>query len=103
MTTPVENNRVQWMMDARFGVLFPWGIYAVHGRGEWAFACERATVTEREKFAYRFKPKQGWADEWMDLVTKSGARYAVLTTKHHDGYCLFPTSTTTFSAPETGL
>jgi hypothetical protein len=79
----VSNNRdrLLWMQDARFGVFFHWGTYAVHERGEWARYQECTPIEEYEQLAYRFKPKEGWADKWMDLVVKSGARYAVLTAK----------------------
>ena len=95
--------RVKWFREATFGVFFHWGIYSVYGRAEWVRFQERIPMEEYKKLAADFKPKKGWADEWMELVKRSQAKYAVLTTKHHDGYCLFDTKTTTdFSAPTTG-
>ncbi len=102
MATMTAANRLQWMKDARFGVFFHFGTYALQGRGEWALNLERTPAAEYEQLASRFKPKPGWADEWMDLVVKSGARYAVMTTKHCEGYCLFATASTSYNAPNTG-
>ncbi len=102
MLTALPNEQLQWFNDARFGVFFHWGIYAVHARGEWAYVSEQYPPDAYARLAWEFKPRVGWADTWMDLVTASGARYAVMTTKHHDGYCLFETATSAFSAPRTG-
>ncbi len=97
-----ESDRLLWLKDARFGVFFHWGTYAVHAHGSWAMHQEAIPAETYRQLAYRFKPRKGWADEWMDLVVGSGARYAVLTTKHHEGYCLFPTKTTDYNAAQTG-
>jgi alpha-L-fucosidase len=102
MTTSLETNRVQWLKDARFGVFFHWGTYSVQGRNEWALALERTPLEEYERLADRFTPKPGWAEDWMDLVVASGARYAVLTAKHCEGYCLFESQSTPYNAPNTG-
>lgn len=94
--------RLTWFREAGFGLFFHWGTYSVPGRGEWALNLERIPFEEYEKHADNFKPRKGWADEWMKLVKRSGGRYAVLTTKHCEGYCLFKTKSTDYSAPETG-
>ncbi len=60
------------------------------------------SVDEYESLALRFNPGQYDPEEWAGLAKASGCRYAVLTAKHCDGYCLFDTSTTDYSAPKTG-
>lgn len=103
MKSPKEIERLKWFREAALGVFFHWGIYSVYQRAEWAMCQERIPYEEYKKFAAGFKPKKGWADEWMKLVKRSEAKYAVLTTKHCDGYCLFNTGTTAnYSAPATG-
>jgi len=94
--------RFKWWKEARFGVFFHWGSYSVAGRGELFRMFERTPFKEYKKLADRFKPKKGWADEWMRFIKRAGARYAVLTAKHCEGYCLFETETTDYSAPRTG-
>ena len=102
MTKSPAPHRFKWFTDARFGIFFHWGIYSAYARGEWALYFERTPFGEYKKLADRFRPKKGWADEWMKLVKRSGAGYTVLTTKHHDGYCLFDTKTSSdYSAPTT--
>ena len=82
-----------WFEDAKLGIFIHWGIYAVHGHpGEsWPIFNEQVSyekyLTQMEGFtASNYDPNQ-----WADLIEKSGAKYAVLTTKHHDGVALWPT------------
>ena len=102
MQSQKQSERLTWFKEARFGLFFHWGTYAVYGRGAHAFRLEYTSLDEYKKNSNSFKPKQGWADEWMQLVKHSGGKYAVLTTKHHEGYCLFETKSTDYSAPKTG-
>ena len=97
-----KSGQFTWWKEARFGVFFHWGSYSVYGRAEWAMNQERWPFDEYKKFADMFKPKKDWADEWMELIKRAGAKYAVLTTKHCEGYCLFKTKSTDYSAPNTG-
>ena len=97
-----KKEKFPWWNEARFGVFFHWGSYAVYGRAEWAMNLERWPFDDYKKFAEAFRPKKGWAGEWMKLITRAGAKYAVLTTKHCEGYCLFDTKSTNYSAPNTG-
>lgn len=92
-----------WWNKVRFGVFFHWGVYSYLERGEWVRYLERIPFDEYRKLAKHFKPKKNWADQWMQFIKRAGAGYAVITTKHHDGYCLFDTKTSDdFSAPTTG-
>ena len=82
--------RMQWFKDAKFGVFIHWGIYAVDGIDEsWSFfngyISHDDYMRQLQGFtANRYEPRQ-----WAELIKQSGARYAVLTTKHHDGVALW--------------
>jgi alpha-L-fucosidase len=100
----------QWFKDAKLGIFIHWGIYSVpaYGRkesyGEWFLRglqvgdSLRANFQKEvygEDFTYRdyaplFKAELFDATEWADLFKRSGARYIVLVSKHHDGYCMWP-------------
>jgi len=82
--------RMQWFKDAKFGVFIHWGIYAVDGIDEsWSFfngyISHDDYMQQLQGFtASRYEPQQ-----WAELIKQSGARYAVLTSKHHDGVALW--------------
>ena len=102
----------QWWMDAKFGIFIHWGVYSVPAwsvRGqysEWYWTRVRNKAekdpywryhksTYGEDFAYadfapQFKAELYDPNHWADVFRRSGARYVVLTSKHHDGYCLWP-------------
>lgn len=91
--------RLRWWHDARFGLFLHWGLYSVLGRGEWAMELEAIPAGEYEALADRFVPPPGAAAAWAALARRAGMRYVVLTAKHHDGFCLFDSRLTDFSAP----
>lgn len=91
--------RLRWWHAARFGMVIHWGLYSVLGRHEWAMEMEAIPVREYEQLAARFKPRPGAPREWAKLARRAGQRYMVMTTKHHEGFCLFNTRTTNYCAP----
>jgi alpha-L-fucosidase len=93
---------MKWWHDARFGVFVHWGLYAQLGRHEWVMNRERIPVKDYEKLADTFKPKKGAQREWAKLAKQAGMRYMVLTTKHHEGFCLFDTMLTDYNAAKRG-
>lgn len=92
-------SRVAWFHQARFGMFVHWGLYSVLGRGEWVMFNERIPLRQYAGLARRFCPKKEFAREWAKRAAESGMKYMVLTTRHHDSFCLFSTATTDFSAP----
>jgi alpha-L-fucosidase len=104
MTTaiPPLEERLGWFKEDRFGMFVHWGMYAVLGRGEQILSRDLIPKSEYEPVAERFQPAADWADKLAQDAVKAGARYVVLTTRHHDGYCLFDTRTDPFNAAETG-
>ena len=89
MTAQTRAERMAWFREARFGIFIHYGLYSALGTGEWSQANENYTVAEYEKLAGKFAPKEGCAREWCELAKKAGAKYAVLTTRHHEGFSLW--------------
>ncbi len=101
MTQDAEQ-RMKWWRDAKFGMFVHWGCYSVLGRGEQIMARDFMPFDEYLEVANRFHPAPDWADQVATQAVRAGAKYVVLTTMHHDGYCLFKTDTDSFNAVETG-
>ena len=94
--------RLAWWHRARFGLFVHWGCYSVLGRGEQVLLRDFMPLAEYRPLAERFHPAADWAERIADQAVRAGARYVVLTARHHDGYCLFRTATDRFNAMETG-
>lgn len=88
---PSDNDgRMQWFADAKLGIFIHWGIYAVDGIDEsWSFFNGYISHDDYLKQLKGFTAKNYNAQAWADLIKESGARYAVMTTKHHDGVALW--------------
>ncbi|MBV8207216.1 MAG: alpha-L-fucosidase [Acidobacteria bacterium] len=97
-----RERRMRWWHAAKFGMFIHWGLYSVHGRHEWAMEDEAIPILEYEAFARQFKPKPRAAREWARLAKAAGMKYMVMTTKHHEGFCHFTTSTTDYCSPKQG-
>ena len=97
-----RTRRMAWWHDARFGMFVHWGLYSVVGRHEWVQNTEQIPRDEYEAVAMRFKPEPNCARQWAKLAKTAGMKYMVLTTKHHDGFCLWDTDTTDYNAAKTG-
>jgi alpha-L-fucosidase len=106
MTNPEEDDdrarRMKWWHEARFGMFVHWGLYSVLGHHEWAMENEAIPVSEYQQLAKQFNPKPNAAREWAKLARRAGQKYIVMTTKHHEGFCLFNTETTNYCAPKQG-
>ena len=89
----------KWFSDARFGMFIHWGIYSVCGRGEWVRNRERIPQKEyADLYGAQFKAENYNPKEWAKAAKEAGMKYMVLTSKHHDGYCLWDTKTTEFNS-----
>jgi len=103
--TPEEQDRerrLKWFREARFGMFIHWGLYSQLGRHEWVMNRERIPVEEYEKLADTWKPKPNAARDWAKLAKAAGMRYMVMTTKHHEGFCLFDSKLTDYNAAKRG-
>ena len=85
-------------MQSRFGLFIHWGPYSKLGHGEQAMFREHMDVNEYEKMACAWNPKHADIKKWARLAKKMGVNYACLTTRHHDGYCLWDSAYTNFSS-----
>lgn len=101
-----RDQRMAWWREARFGMFIHWGLYAipagvwegerVGGVGEWIMHSARIPVDEYERLAPLFNPVKFDADEWARIAAEAGMKYVVITSKHHDGFCLFDSAHTTW-------
>jgi len=94
--------RLKWWQEAKFGMFIHWGLYSVLERHEWVMENEGIPVADYEQVARRFSPKPNFARHWARMARESGFKYMVLTTKHHEGFCLFDTKLTNYCAPKQG-
>ena len=104
-----ERGYPQWFSDAKLGIFIHWGVYSVpayaslEGYAEWYYrglmtSDDRKAFQERiygkdfkyENFAPMWKAELWDPNEWAELFKKSGAKYVLLVSKHHDGFCLWP-------------
>lgn len=100
--TPLEKEkRMQWFEDARLGIFIHWGIYAVDGIDEsWSFFNQYISYADYMKQLEGFTASRYNPQQWADLIRESGARYAVLTSKHHDGVALWNTRCSSLNVTE---
>ena len=84
--------KMQWFQDAKLGIFIHWGMYSVNGIGEsWSFHNKEISHEDYLKQMKGFTASKYNPSSWAALIKESGARYAVITTKHHDGMALWPT------------
>jgi alpha-L-fucosidase len=87
-----KETRMQWFKDAKLGIFIHWGIYAVNGIDEsWSFYNGYISYVDYMKQLNGFTAVNYKPEEWAALIKESGAGYAVLTSKHHDGVALWDT------------
>jgi alpha-L-fucosidase len=101
--TPAQRAaRMKWFAEARFGLFIHWGVYSVPA-GEWKGKTNYAEwfleethmpVSQYEKFAGQFNPVKFDAKQWVALAKEAGVKYLVITSKHHDGFGMFPSKET---------
>jgi alpha-L-fucosidase len=103
--------RMAWWRDATFGMFIHWGVYAVpageyqgkpaKGIGEWIMHTANIPIPEYETFAKQFNPTQFNAKEWTTIAKNAGVKYIVITSKHHDGFCLWDSKVTQYDIMDT--
>ena len=99
--TPAQRDaRMAWWREAKFGLFLHWGVYAVpagahkgtNTYGEWIMHSAKIPVAEYRGFAARFNPVKYDPAAWARMAKDAGMRYIVITSKHHDGFALFPSA-----------
>jgi len=96
-----RQKRTEWFREARFGMFIHWGIYAIPARGEWVKNRENISTEDYQQYFDAFNPVDYNPKEWAKLAKKAGMKYAVITAKHHDGFCLFDSKYTDYKATKT--
>ena len=90
-----------WWTEARFGLFIHWGIYAVAGRHEWVKERERLSDERYRRYFDHFSPDLFDPGAWAREARRAGMRYFVVTTKHHDGFCLWDSDLTDYKVTNT--
>ena len=94
---PREAN-LHWFRDAQFGMFIHYGLYSQLGKGEWVQLIDTIPLNEYAKLKDQFTASGFDAEFIVRLAKKAGMKYITLTTKHHDGFCLFKTKETEFNS-----
>ncbi len=100
------DERMSWWRDAKFGMFIHWGAYAVpagryrgktvEGVGEWIMNTAQIPIPEYETYVEQFDPVDFDAQSWARLAKEAGMEYMVITSKHHDGFCLWDSEVTDY-------
>ena len=101
LTAQKYDERMQWFRRDRFGMFIHWGLYAIPARGEWVRSVEEMPEEQYKPFFDEFNPVDFDARAWARLAKQAGMKYAVLTAKHHDGFCLFDSKLTDWKSTNT--
>ncbi len=91
----------EWFTASRFGMFIHWGLYSMPARHEWIKSRERITEEKYDKYFKYFDPDMYDAREWAKRAKAAGMKYAVLTTKHHEGFCMFDSAYTDYKCTNT--
>jgi alpha-L-fucosidase len=101
-TPEQKEKRMAWWTHDRFGMFIHWGLYALPARHEWVKHNEKLTNEQYQKYFDVFNPDLFDPKAWAKSAKAAGMKYAVLTTKHHEGFCLFDSKYTDYKATNTG-
>ena len=93
----------EWFVADRFGMFIHFGLYSLASRHEWVMSYEKISPEEYKKYFDRFDPDLFDAKEWARKAKAAGMKYAILTTKHHEGFCLFDTQYTDYKITNTAF
>jgi alpha-L-fucosidase len=97
-----KEERIAWWREARFGLFIHWGLYSIPAgqwgertnHAEWIRTTAEIPLEEYEQLQPRFNPVGFDADAWVLAAKNAGMRYVVITSKHHDGFCLWDSDQT---------
>ena len=90
-----------WFTHDRFGMFIHWGLYAMPARHEWIKTRERMTDESYDRYFRHFDPDLYDPKQWARLAKAAGMKYAVMTAKHHEGFCMFDSQYTDYKCTNT--
>ena len=104
-----KEKRMEWWKDARFGMFIHWGLYSIPAgewkeetnHAEWIRTTAQIPLQEYDQFAGQFNPEKYNPAAWVQIAKQAGMKYIVITSKHHDGFCLFDSKYTDFDVLST--
>ena len=104
-----KDKRMQWWREARFGMFIHWGLYAIPAgewkgktnHAEWIRTSAQIPLDEYNKFVPQFNPENFNALAWVQMAKDAGMKYITITSKHHDGFCLWDSKETDFDVMST--
>ena len=112
-TKAQRDERMGWWRDARFGMFIHWGLYAVPagqwegreigGISEWIMNSAQIPIPEYEKLTKQFNPVKFNAEQWVRMAKRAGMKYLVITSKHHDGFCLWDSKVSEYDVMDATL
>lgn len=97
----MEEGITDWFVHDRFGLFVHWGIYSVAGRHEWLQSREKMDADRYQRYAEHFDPDLYDPVQWARDAKRAGMKYAVFTSKHHDGFAMWDSSLTDFKVTNT--
>ena len=100
-TVQQKTERLAWWTHDRFGMFIHWGLYSLAARHEWVKKNERMSNEQYQKYFDIFNPDMFDPAEWAKMAKEAGMKYAVITTKHHEGFCLFDSKFTDYKVTNT--
>ncbi|WP_408006973.1 alpha-L-fucosidase [Pseudalkalibacillus sp. A8] len=78
-----------WFLHNRFGMFIHWGLYSLKAKDEWIMTQDKISKTEYDMYLQQFNPDLVKPEKWVKQAKKSGMKYIVFTTKHHEGFALW--------------
>ncbi|GEP94181.1 alpha-L-fucosidase [Chitinophaga cymbidii] len=102
-TPEQKEKRLAWWTNDRFGMFIHWGLYALPARHEWVKNREALTDSAYQHYFDYFNPDLYNPREWAKMAKAAGMKYAVITSKHHEGFCLFDSKFTDYKATKTPI
>lgn len=100
------SSKMEWWEEARFGMFIHWGVYSipageyngdtVRKNAEWIMNSARIPIQEYEEYALQFNPIKYNAGEWVKIAKNAGMKYIIITSKHHDGFCIWDSEVTEY-------
>ena len=96
-----QAERLRWLREARLGMFIHWGLYSMPARHEWVKQRERLDDASYDRYFKHFDPDLFDPEVWARHAARAGMKYVVVTTKHHEGFCLWDSGLTDYKATNT--